>query len=85
MANNLLVSSGAAIFARVHGPPGIEWAGNIAWGPEPGMEIPEGITWAAPLLVESTDGLLAGVTHDIYGRPQPHLCARLPSGGCTTA
>ena len=96
MANNLLVSSGAAIFARVHGPPGIEWAGNIAWGPEPGMEIPEGITWADPLLVESADGLLApapdspavagaaagfeydsprelnwllaGVTHDIYGR-----------------
>ncbi|MGI5819807.1 MAG: polysaccharide lyase 6 family protein [Armatimonadota bacterium] len=57
-ANNLLVAPGGSVFARVHGPGEIEWAGNIAWGEELGMDERDGIAWTDPMLVEGEGGVL---------------------------
>ena len=58
IANNILLAPGRAVFARVHGPVGVHWAGNVAWGGELGIEEHEGIAWTDPLLVESEGGVL---------------------------
>ncbi|MFP4249338.1 MAG: polysaccharide lyase 6 family protein [Armatimonadota bacterium] len=57
-ANNILLAPEDAVFARVHGPLGVQWAGNIAWGGELGMDEREGIAWTDPLLVEGEAGVL---------------------------
>jgi len=57
-ANNILVGPERAVFSRAPNPDDFVWAGNIAWGGEPGIEPREGIRWADPLLVEDEDGLL---------------------------
>ena len=57
-ANNIFLGPGRPVFARAPNPDDFEWAGNIAWGGELGIEEREGIAWTDPMLVECEDGLL---------------------------